>query len=65
MLHIPNSAGENCSNEKENRSLSEKRHKINKFANYQNKMVKNSPALTAMFLFLLKDVKTFGPWFLT
>ena len=45
--------------------MSEKRHKINKFANYQNKMVKNSPALTAMFLFLVKDVKTFGPWFLT
>ena len=45
--------------------MSEKRHKINEYANYQNKMVKNSPALTAMFLFLLKDVKTFGPWFLT
>ena len=45
--------------------MSEKRHKINKFANYQNKMVLNSPALTAMFLFLLKDLKTFGPCFLT
>ena len=45
--------------------MSEKRHKINKFANYQNKMVKNSPALTAMFLFLFEDLKTFGPWFLT
>ena len=29
--------------------MSEKRHKINKFANYQNKMVRDSPALTAMF----------------
>ena len=43
-------------------TMSEKRHKINKFANYQNKMVWNSPALTAMFLFLLKDLKTIGPW---
>ena len=45
MLDIPNSAKGNCLTEKENRILlSEKRHHINKFANYQNLMVRNSPA---------------------
>ena len=36
--------------------MSEKRHKINKFENYQNLIVRNSPAFTwtAMFLFLIK-----------
>ena len=45
MLHIPNPAEENCLKEKENHTLSEKRQKINTFANYQNKIVRNSPAL--------------------
>ena len=44
MLHIPNSAEGNCLTEKENHTLSEKRHQINKFANYQNVIVRNSPA---------------------
>ena len=34
--------------------MSEKRHKIKKFANYQNIIVRNSPPSTAMFSFLLK-----------
>ena len=35
----------NCLTEKENaRTMHEKRHKINKFANYQNMIVRNSPA---------------------
>ena len=38
--HIPNSAEGNCLTEKENHTLSEKRHQINKFANYQN--IKNN-----------------------
>ena len=47
MLHIPNSAEGNCLTEKENHTpmMSVKRHKINKFANYQNIIVRNSPAL--------------------
>ena len=44
MLHIPNAAEGNCLTEKENHTLSEKRHQINKFANYQNIIVRNSPA---------------------
>ena len=45
MLHIPNSLKGNCLTEKENaRTMHEKRHKINKFANYQNIIVRNSPA---------------------
>ena len=31
--------------------MSEKRHKINKFANYQNIIVRNSPAL-ALYVFV-------------
>ena len=46
MLHIPNSAEGNCFNRKRKpQNMSEKRHKINKFANYQHKIVRNSPAL--------------------
>ena len=44
MLHIPKSAKGNCLTEKENHTLSEKRYKINKFANYHNIIVRNSPA---------------------
>ena len=44
MLHIPNSAEGNCLTEKENHTLSENRHKLNKFANDQNMIVRNSPA---------------------
>ena len=45
MLHIPNSAEGNCLTEKEKpHNMSEKRHQINKFANYQNIIVRNSPA---------------------
>ena len=42
--------------------MSEKRHKTKKFGNYQNVIMRNSPTLAAMFLFLLKTV---GLWFLT
>ena len=56
MLHIPNSAEGNCLTEKENHTLCLKSDKANKFANYQNIIVRNSPPSTAMFLFLLKTV---------
>ena len=35
--------------------MSEKRHEINTFANYQNIMVKNSSSSTALFLFFLQN----------
>ena len=42
--------------------MSEKRHKINKFANYQNIIVRNSPAFDChVFVFL----KTVDLWLLT
>jgi len=45
MLHIPNSAEENCLKGKSKpHTMSEKRHKINKLANNQNIIVRNSPA---------------------
>ena len=45
MLQIPNSAKGNCLKEKENHILRLKSDiKINKFANYQNIIVRNSPA---------------------
>ena len=45
MLHIPNSAEVKLFNRKRKpHTMSEKRHKINKFANYQNIIVRNSPA---------------------
>ena len=43
MLHIPNSAEGNCLTEKEKHTMSEKRHKIIKIANYQNIIERNSP----------------------
>ena len=45
MLHIPNSVEGNCLTEKENHTLSVKAPKITKFANYQNIIVRNSPAM--------------------
>ena len=46
MLHIPNSAEGNCLTEKENHTLCLKSDiKTKKFANYQNVIVRNSPAL--------------------
>ena len=42
--------------------MSEKRHKINKFANYQNIIVRNSPAFEHHVFVLLKTVDL---WFLT
>ena len=63
MLHILNSEEESCLKEKENHTLTdEKRHKIKKFANYQNKIVGNSLAFYRHDLFLLKTVDS---WFLT
>ena len=44
MLHIPNSAEGNCLTEKENHTLCLKSDKINKFANCQTIIVRNSPA---------------------
>ena len=45
VLHIPNSAEENCLRKKsKTHNMSEKRYKINKFANDQNMIVRNSPA---------------------
>ena len=40
--------------------MSEKRHKINKIANYQTIRVRNNPALNAMTLFL--ELFIFGLW---
>ena len=52
MLHIPNSAKGNCLTEKENHTLCLKSDKINKFANYQNIIVKSSPVFDChVFIF--------------
>ena len=42
MLHIPNSAEGNCLTDKENHTLSEKRHEINKFTSCQNIIARDS-----------------------
>ena len=46
MLHIPNSAEGSCLTNRKRKphTMSEKRHQINKLANYQNIIVKNSLA---------------------
>ena len=45
VLHIPNSAEENCLRKKsKTHNMFEKRYKINKFASYQNAIVRNNTA---------------------
>ena len=44
--------------------MSEKRHKINKFANFQNKIGRNSPAFHRDD-FVPSECKTVDLWYLT
>ena len=63
MLHIPNSAEGNCFNRKRKpQTMSEKRHKINKFTNYENIIVRNIPTLDH-HVFVPSSVPSI--WFLT
>ena len=59
MLPIPNSEEGNCLTEKgKPHTMSEKRHKINKFANYQNIIVRDSPAFDRHVFVSARDLSS-------